>query len=145
VKKVLLFSILLIVGLVISQYLDRLTGAAGGVVGEIVRLATMIMLAFIMIHVGYEFEIDRSRLGSYGFDYLVAATAAALPWIFCAVYFVFVFNDPARWGSFETWTQALLAGRFAAPTSAGVLFSMLAAAGLSATWYFNKIRILVFQ
>jgi Kef-type K+ transport system membrane component KefB len=45
-------------------------------------------------------------------------------------------------GSFEAWTEALLAGRFAAPTSAGVLFSMLAAAGLSATWMFRKARIL---
>ena len=36
----------------------------------------------------------------------------------------------------------MLAGRFAAPTSAGVLFSMLAAAGLGATWLFRKARIL---
>jgi hypothetical protein len=38
--------------------------------------------------------------------------------------------------------EALLAGRFAAPTSAGVLFAMLAAAGLSATWLFAKACIL---
>jgi Kef-type K+ transport system membrane component KefB len=36
----------------------------------------------------------------------------------------------------------LIVSRFAAPTSAGVLFSMLAAAGLSATWLFRKARIL---
>jgi Kef-type K+ transport system membrane component KefB len=141
VKKVLLFSVLLIAGLVISQFMDALTG--GSIfAGEAVRILTMIMLGFIMIHVGYEFEIDRSKLKSYGFDYLVAATAAAFPWIFASVYFVFVFYEPSQWGIFNTWTEALLAGRFAAPTSAGVLFSMLAAAGLSATWYFKKIRIL---
>lgn len=49
---------------------------------------------------------------------------------------------PGSLASFEAWSQALLAGRFAAPTSAGVLFSMLAAAGLSATWMFRKARIL---
>lgn len=140
-KKVLLFSILLIVGLVISQFMDSLSGGSA-VVSETVRILTMIMLGFIMIHVGYEFEIDRSRLKSYGFDYLVAATAAAFPWILSSVYFVFIFYDASQWSLFDTWTQALLAGRFAAPTSAGVLFSMLAAAGLSATWYFKKIRIL---
>lgn len=140
-KKVLLFSVLLVAGLVISQFMDVLTGGSV-VVGETVRILTMLMLGFIMIHVGYEFEIDRSRLKSYGFDYLVAATAAAFPWIFASVYFVFVFYEPSQWGIFNTWTEALLAGRFAAPTSAGVLFSMLAAAGLSATWYFKKIRIL---
>ena len=140
-KKVLIFSILLIVGLIISQYLELLVGDSG-IAREIIAVLTMAMLGFIMIHVGYEFEINRSKLGSYGFDYLVAAGAAGLPWIFCAVYFVFVFNDASQWGTFDTWTKALLAGRFAAPTSAGVLFSMLAAAGLSATWYFKKIRVL---
>jgi len=128
-------------GLFISQFLDDITGSSQ-FTGEIIRVLTMVMLGFIMIHVGYEFEIDRSRLKSYGFDYLVAATAATFPWIFSAVYFVFIFYDSSQWGTFDTWTEALLAGRFAAPTSAGVLFSMLAAAGLSATWYFKKIRIL---
>jgi Kef-type K+ transport system membrane component KefB len=141
VKKVLLFSVLLVAGLVVSQFMDVLTGGSA-FAGEAVRILTMIMLGFIMIHVGYEFEIDRSRLKSYGFDYLVAATAAAFPWIFSSVYFVFAFYESSQWGLFNTWTEALLAGRFAAPTSAGVLFSMLAAAGLSATWYFKKIRIL---
>jgi Kef-type K+ transport system membrane component KefB len=141
VKKVLLFSVLLVAGLIISQFMDVLTGGSASA-GETVRILTMIMLGFIMIHVGYEFEIDRSNLKSYGFDYLVAATAAAFPWIFSSVYFVFVFYESSQWGLFNTWTEALLAGRFAAPTSAGVLFSMLAAAGLSATWYFKKIRIL---
>lgn len=109
---------------------------------EIIRLLTMASLAFIMIHVGYEFEIDRTRLKSYAVDYGVAATAAGLPWIFVAMYFVFLLNPPSVWWSFDTWKETLLAGRFAAPTSAGVLFSMLAAAGLSATWYFRKTRIL---
>lgn len=35
-----------------------------------------------------------------------------------------------------------LVGIFSAPTSAGVLFSMLNAAGLSKTWVFQKARIL---
>ena len=108
-KKVLIFSILLVVGLILSQYLGDLTGGSS-TVPEIIRILTMLMLGFIMIHVGYEFEIDRNRLGRYGFDYLVAATAAAFPWIFAAVYFVLMFNDPSRWGSFDVWTDALLDG-----------------------------------
>ena len=140
-RKVLLFSVLLVVGLILSQYLDVILGDSG-TAREAVRILTMVMLAFIMIHVGYEFEIDRSRLKSYGFDYLVAATAAAFPWILCAIYFALFFFDSAQWSSFDTWTFALLAGRFAAPTSAGVLFSMLSAAGLSGTWFFRKVRIL---
>jgi len=102
----------------------------------------MWLLGFIMIHVGYEFEIDKSRPKSYAVDYGVAATAAGFPWIFCALYFVFVMGPPGGAANFDVWTESLLASRFAAPTSAGVLFSMLAAAGLSATWYFRKTRVL---
>ena len=41
------------------------------------------------------------------------------------------------------WKETMLAGRFAAPTSAGILISMLAAAGLGSTWLVRKARILV--
>jgi Kef-type K+ transport system membrane component KefB len=37
----------------------------------------MVALAFIMIHVGYEFELDQTNLRQYGWDYVVAMTAAA--------------------------------------------------------------------
>jgi Kef-type K+ transport system membrane component KefB len=138
-KKVFLFSILLIAGMVLSQ-----TGAVLGVpgIGAAVRLLTMVCLSFIMIHVGYEFEIDRTRLRSYAVDYGVAATAAAFPWLFCAAWFVLAMHPAAEHWTWSTWSNSLLAGRFAAPTSAGILFSMLAAAGLSATWLFRKARVL---
>jgi Kef-type K+ transport system membrane component KefB len=140
-KKVLIFSFLLIFGLLGSQYLHLLGSAESGA-RTVVRLFTMGLLGFIMIHVGYEFDIDKRRLQSYAVDYGVAATAAAFPWIFCAVYFMFLLLPPSDWGQFDRWTEVLLASRFAAPTSAGVLFSMLAAAGLSGTWYFRKTRVL---
>jgi len=95
-----------------------------------------------MIHVGFEFHIDKGRLGKYGKDYLIAFTAASFPWIFVTLYFVFAMMPAEFWSSFLAWKETLLAGRFAAPTSAGVLFSMLAAAGLSATWLYKKARIL---
>jgi len=102
----------------------------------------MITLAFVMIHVGYEFELDKSNLRQYGWDYLVAFTSAALPWLLVTLYFVHVMLPSEVSTSWGAWKEALLVGRFASPTSAGVLFSMLAAAGLSATWLFRKARIL---
>lgn len=140
-RKVLIFSVLLIMGLIGSQYL-HLFGTGQSTVEWIIRIVTMWLLGFIMIHVGYEFEIDKDRPKSYAIDYGVAATAAAFPWIFCALYFIGVLMPDGGWGDYDAWTDALLAARFAAPTSAGVLFSMLAAAGLSGTWYFSKTRIL---
>jgi Kef-type K+ transport system membrane component KefB len=141
-RKVAVFSLLLIAGMVGAQLLP---GLAGDMYVELIhglRLATMVALAFIMIHVGYEFELDKTNLRQYGWDYVVAMTAAAFPWIFVVLYFMFVLLPAGGWGSWQAWVEALLAGRFAAPTSAGVLFAMLAAAGLSATWLFGKARIL---
>jgi hypothetical protein len=136
VRRVLLYSILLILGLAASQILPPLAGARYHTIAEAVRLATMACLAFIMIHVGYEFEIDKSRVRQYGWDYLVAGTAAFFPWVFCAIYFMMVVSPANEWASSGRWKETLLVARFAAPTSAGVLFSMLAAAGLSScsTW-----------
>ncbi len=141
-RKVALFSLLLIAGLVLSQLLPGWLGDSAAPVATGIRLLTTTALAFIMIHVGYEFELDKKRLSSYGWDYVVAMTAAAFPWVFVTLYFLAVLMPTGAFGSWDAWRETLLAGRFAAPTSAGVLFSMLAAAGLSATWLFRKARVL---
>ncbi len=141
-KKVLLFSILLLLGLIGSQWLPAYIGPGYARVADVVRILTMAGLSFIMIRVGYEFDIDKTNLRQYGWDYFVAFTAASFPWVFVTLYFVFVLLPPEAWGTLAAWQETLLAGRFAAPTSAGVLFSMLAAAGLGATWLFRKARVL---
>jgi len=126
--KILLYSLLLVFGLISSQFL-------GGFGEEWIQLGTMFCLSFIMIHVGYEFEIDKSKPKQYGWDYLVAATASLFPWLLCAGYFIWVLD-------MNSWKEAFLLAKFSATTSVGVLFSMLAAAGLSATWVFRKTRVL---
>lgn len=141
-KQVFIFSALLVVGMVGSQFLPVLLQDFYPTVAHALRLVTMIALAFIMIHVGYEFDIDKSRLGEYGKDYAIAMTAAALPWLFVCLYFIFVFFPPEQWWCWQAWKESLLASRFAAPTSAGVLFAMLAAAGLGHTWLYHKARVL---
>lgn len=138
-RKVLAYSLLLIAGLVVSQVVGPHAPPA---YGAVVKALTMLALSFIMIHVGYEFELDKSRPRQYAWDYAVAAGAASVPWLLCAAYFVFVMSPPAMWGAGDAWREGLLKGLFAAPTSAGVLFSMLAAAGLGATWVFAKARVL---
>lgn len=137
-RKVVVYSLLLIAGLITSQFL----GTAPAALHKAIALGAMVALSFIMIHVGYEFEIDKSRPRQYVWDYVVAGTAAALPWIFCALYFVFVMGPHELWMHGDTWRESLLLSRFASPTSAGVLFSMLAVAGLAATWMFRKARVL---
>ncbi|MBN9377322.1 MAG: hypothetical protein BGO14_09520 [Chlamydiales bacterium 38-26] len=127
-KKVLIYSLLLILGLIGSQLL-------GTINRDWIKWMSMFCLSFIMIHVGYEFEIDKSNPKQYVWDYVVAGTAATFPWFFCAGYFIWFL-------SMNDWTEALMLARFSSPTSAGVLFSMLAAAGLSVTWVFRKARIL---
>jgi Kef-type K+ transport system membrane component KefB len=137
-QTVLLFSFLLIAGLVGSQLLP----ASAVQTREAVALGTMTALSFIMIHVGFEFEIDKKRPRQYAWDACVAFTAAGLPWLLCAGYFVFAMMPRAVWSHPDAWKESLVQGLFAAPTSAGVLFSMLAAAGLAGTWLFEKARVL---
>jgi hypothetical protein len=142
VKKVWIFSGLLVIGLVLSQFLPGILGRHAHAVGAGIGFLTMVGLAFIMIHVGYEFEFDKARLGELGWDYVVAMTAAAFPWLFVAAYALLLLMPTGAWATYNGWAETLLAARFAAPTSAGVLFAMLAAAGLSATWTFRKARVL---
>jgi len=140
-KKIILFSLLLIFGLVLSQIIPSWQKFDVEAYSHVIKILTMVALGFIMIHVGYEFDIDKSNLRQYGWDYMVAATAAAFPWIFCAIYFV-IFLSASGLTSWDSWKESLLAARFSAPTSAGILFSMLIAAGLGGTWVFHKVRVL---
>lgn len=141
-KKVVILSLLLLFGLILSQWLPVTYGESYNQLKPLIMYLTMVALSYIMIDVGYEFEIDKKRLGQYKWDYVVAMTAATFPWFFVVLYFVFVLNPADSWFAAETWQETLLLGRFAAPTSAGVLFTMLTAAGLGATWMFQKARIL---
>ena len=141
-RTVLVYSLLLFLGLGLSQTLPSLLGGFPDVLTNAIRVLTLTGLAFIMVRVGFEFHIEKSNLRQYGWDYLVAFTAASFPWVLVTGYFLFVMLPPDFWSNIDSWKETLLAGRFAAPTSAGVLFSMLAAAGLGATWMFRKARIL---
>ena len=96
-RKVLLYSILLFVGLGLSQALPALLGDSHDAVATVIRVLTMTGLAFIMIHVGFEFHIDKSNLRQYGWDYVVGFTAAWFPWLFVTGYFLFVMLPPDLW------------------------------------------------
>ncbi len=126
--KVAIFSGLIVVGMLFSQWIDL------SAYRNTILTLTMCALSYIMIEVGLEFTIDKTKLSSYGKDYLIAMTAATFPWILCTLWI---------WSCFDiNLADATIVGRFAAPTSAGVLFTMLAAAGLATTWVFKKARIL---
>jgi Kef-type K+ transport system membrane component KefB len=127
-RRVILYSLLLVCGMGLSQLAFVQSFSAG------IATLTMIFLAYIMIEVGMEFDIDKSRLSSYAVDYGIAMGAAAIPWVCAALYFWWWFGLGMK--------ESLLVGRFASPTSAGILFTMLAAAGLAATWVYKKARVL---
>lgn len=141
-KKVLSFSVFLLVGLAVSQVLPFVVGDATRSVKVVTDIFLYICLAFIMINVGREFEIDKSRWKSYALDYFVAMVAAAMPWLLIALYYIFVLFPSTQWGSGDLWKETLLISRFAAPTSAGILFTMLAALRLKSSWMYKKIQVL---
>lgn len=135
--KIKRFTLVLLLGLTLSQIAPlALSPLAYARWERVVEVITMVCLSYIMISVGYEFELDKSNLRACRKDYLIACVAAALPWILVSIYLKLAFPGTL------TWSFALLMGRFAAPTSAGILFSMLEAAGLKQTWLFAKARVL---
>ena len=141
-RKVLSFSGFLMLGLVVSQFLPMMAGDGYGAVKSISNVLLYVCLSFIMINVGREFEVDKSRWQTYAKDYGVAMATAAMPWFLIAIYYVFVLLPPEYWNSWEAWKENLLLSRFAAPTSAGILFTMLAAIGLKTSWVYKKIQVL---
>ena len=141
-RKVLSFSAFLMAGLLVSQYLPVWAGGNYNAVKAVSNVLLYVCLSFIMINVGREFEVDKSRWQTYAKDYGVAMATAAMPWFLIAIYYVFVLLPPEYWNSWEAWKENLLLSRFAAPTSAGILFTMLAAIGLKTSWVYKKIQML---
>lgn len=129
-------------GLFVSQYLPVWAGGNYNAVKAVSNVLLYVCLSFIMINVGCEFEVDKSRWQTYAKDYGVAMATAAMPWFLIAIYYVFVLLPPEYWNSWEAWKENLLLSRFAAPTSAGILFTMLAAIGLKTSWVYKKIQVL---
>jgi len=141
-RKVLSFSLFLMLGLVASQLLPGALGTGYASFKAVSDTLLYVCLAFIMINVGREFEIDKSRWRSYTADYFIAMATAALPWLLIALYYVFVLLPSDLWGNPAAWKENLLLSRFAAPTSAGILFTMLAALSLKESWIYRKIQVL---
>lgn len=141
-KKVLAFSLFLILGLVVSQVLPQVLGETFATVKYGTNTLLYVCLAFIMINVGREFEIEKSQWKSYAQDYFIAMATAAMPWLLIALYYMFVLLPSSYWGDWTAWKENLLLSRFAAPTSAGILFTMLAALKLKSTWMYRKIQVL---
>ena len=141
-RKIVLFSLFLLLGLAGSQTLPALLGAEHFAhIKPFFDGMLYVCLAYIMINVGREFELDKRQWKSYTADYFIAMATAAVPWLLICGYYIFLMPAEYR-GNWETWKETLLLSRFAAPTSAGILFTMLAAAGLKKSWIFNKTRVL---
>ncbi len=142
-KKVLSFSLFLLCGLIASQLLPGTLGESFEIIKSYGLTPMLyICLAFIMINVGREFEVNKAHWRSYTKDYFVAMATAALPWLLVAIYYIFVLMPQQFWGDGAAWRETLLLSRFAAPTSAGILFAMLASLNLKSSWIYKKIQVL---
>lgn len=141
-KKVIQFSLYLLLGLLFSQLLPFLVGPYSATVQSYSNMLLCICLAFVMINVGREFELDKNNLKQYTVDYFVAMLTAAMPWLLICCYYIYILLPAELWNDWGAWKESLLLSRFAAPTSAGILFTMLAAVGLKSTWMYKKTQVL---
>ena len=74
-RKVLSFSGFLMLGLVVSQFLPMMAGDGYGAVKSVSNVLLYVCLSFIMINVGREFVLDKTRWKSYACDYFIAMHA----------------------------------------------------------------------
>ena len=137
----------LILGLTFCQIVPFF-GEIGSEVSHGAHFMTMIVLSFIMIYVGYEFVLgnkdafgdEKSKRRQLRKDYLVGMGAAGAPWLLVCFYVMFLVIPEAS-TNWNEWKLNLLCTRFAAPTSAGVLFASIGGMQLP-TFLFNKIRLI---
>ncbi len=141
-RKIVLLSLFLILGLIGSQILPiSIPEDLFAQIETVSRGLMFICLAFIMINVGREFELEKPKWRTYVGDYFIAMATAAVPWILVSFYYIYLLPEGSIY-NWNAWKETLLIGRFAAPTSAGILFTMLAAAGLRQVWIYKKTQIL---
>lgn len=126
--KIIIYSLLLVCGVIYAQIF-------GDIDSQWVKILMMFCMSFIMIHVGYEYEMNKRWSREIAIDYFIAWLTATIPWILCAAYFLWILK-------IDSWQDALLISRFASPTSTAILLSMLGSVGLGATWLFRKARTL---
>ena len=141
-RKIVLLSLFLCAGLIASQILPlSLAPALFDQLKVYTNGFMFVCLSFIMINVGREFELDKKQWRGYVSDYFIAMATAAVPWLFVSAYYIYLLPAGSLF-AWEAWKETLLIGRFAAPTSAGILFTMLAAAGLRQVWIYKKTQVL---
>ena len=68
-RKVLFFSGFLMFELIVSQFLPMMAGDRYGAVKSISNILLYVCLSFIMINVGREFVLDKTRWKSYTRNY----------------------------------------------------------------------------
>ena len=111
-KKIVLFSLFLILGLICSQTLPNIIDdTAFTHAKSLFDIMLYICLAFIMINVGREFELDKSHWRSYTSDYFIAMATAAAPWLLICFYYMVLLPSEyfTDWDSCsQCWRQPVL-------------------------------------
>lgn len=123
--QVYVLSGALILGIALAQMINL------GSSSSVILFLVDVLLGYIMIQVGQSFILKKRAWKKHLTDYSVAMLAATVPWLLCFAFFYLMFGN---------WKQMLILSRFAAPTSSGILFAMLIAAGLKRTWFYEKIK-----
>ena len=76
-----------------TNYLPQFFGESYTTVGKVTKVLMFICLAYIMINVGREFDLDKKKWRSYAVDYFIAMATAAVPWILVAFFYMLHFPD----------------------------------------------------
>ena len=107
-RKIVLFSLFLLIGLAGSQTLPILIGTeAFAHIKPFFDGMLYVCLAYIMINVGREFELEKTKWKSYTKDYFIAMATAAVPWLLICGYYIMLLPSDLG-GNWNVWTETLL-------------------------------------
>lgn len=135
---------LLLCGMFMAQSAPSVLGEWQSVFTLLIGLLSAWTLAMIMIPVGHECDIEKKGFWSkHRIDIGVSSGSATLPWLLVSLFFHFFILQPESWWTWHGVLESALIGRFAAPTSAGILLTLLDQAGLKETWTRKKAQLVV--
>ncbi len=141
--RVVAYSLMLALGIVLSQVFGGLPFPTHYPFQVAVNFITIVCLGFLVIRLGLEVSLNYKNLRQYKTDAVVAFLSASFPWLLCAFYFVYAFDHAPTISNRDIWKESLFLSRFAAPTSLGVLVAMLGVAKFKTSWLGRKLRTLV--
>ncbi|GAB1359471.1 hypothetical protein MASR1M31_12550 [Porphyromonadaceae bacterium] len=138
-RKVLQYSFS---GLLVSQFLPGMVGEKIDSIKAFTNVLLYICLGFIMINVGREFEMDKSKWKSYAEDYFIAMAYSSNAMDYDRPFITFLCYSLQSCGLIGRLGKRIsIAKSFCSPYFSRDSFHNAGGDGLKSSWIYKKIQV----